>query len=173
MTTTAARHPQSIASSLRACCSRAWNRRHEMRGPAKAIMRQLSGSVLTPPPSRRFVMGSGVHVDRITPARAHISYGDLGLAWLSLASGCTDVLTFLKLGDLFASAMTGNMALLALAIGRGQMLAASRSFTALLGFTLGAALATLIDARAQPQGSERSAPAKAAPDRNRHPGYMC
>jgi len=75
-----------------------------------------------------------------------VGYRDLGLACLSLASGGTDVLTFLKLGDLFASAMTGNTALLAIAIGRGQMLAASRSLTALLGFILGAALATLTHA---------------------------
>jgi uncharacterized membrane protein YoaK (UPF0700 family) len=68
----------------------------------------------------------------------------LGLAWLSLASGCTDVLSFLKLGDLFASAMTGNSALLAIALARGQMLPASRSLTALVGFMLGASLATLM-----------------------------
>jgi uncharacterized membrane protein YoaK (UPF0700 family) len=64
------------------------------------------------------------------------------LAWLSLAAGCTDVLTFLKLGDLFTSAMTGNVALLAIAIGHGQLLTESRSFTALLAFALGVSLAT-------------------------------
>jgi len=87
----------------------------------------------------------------MTPAEARVGYGGIALAWLSLASGCTDVLTFLKLGECFTSAMTGNMALLAVAIGRGQMLAASRSLTALLGFVLGAALATLVDARAGTQ----------------------
>jgi uncharacterized membrane protein YoaK (UPF0700 family) len=75
----------------------------------------------------------------------------LGLAWLSLASGCTDVLSFLKLGDLFASAMTGNSALLAIALARGQMLPASRSLTALVGFMLGASLATLIRLRGREQ----------------------
>jgi uncharacterized membrane protein YoaK (UPF0700 family) len=74
----------------------------------------------------------------------HIGYENLSLTLLSLASGCTDVLSFLKLGDVFTSAMTGNTALLAIAIGRGQMLAASRSLTALLGFILGAALGTLV-----------------------------
>ena len=67
---------------------------------------------------------------------------NLALAWLSLAAGCTDVLSFLKLGDVFTSAMTGNTALLGIAIGQGRMLAASHSLTALFGFTLGAALAT-------------------------------
>jgi hypothetical protein len=52
----------------------------------------------------------------------HIGCDNLGLASLSLASGCTDVLSFLKLGNLFTSAMTGNSALLAVAIGGGQLL---------------------------------------------------
>jgi uncharacterized membrane protein YoaK (UPF0700 family) len=69
-------------------------------------------------------------------------YGDLGLASLSFASGCTDVLTFLKLGNVFTSAMTGNTALLAIELGRGNTVAASRALTALLAFALGVALAT-------------------------------
>ena len=75
-----------------------------------------------------------------------ITSSDLVLAWLSLSAGFTDVLTFLKLGDLFTSAMTGNVALLAIAIGRGQLIAASRSFAALLGFSFGVAVATWINA---------------------------
>jgi uncharacterized membrane protein YoaK (UPF0700 family) len=69
-------------------------------------------------------------------------YGNAGLAFLSFASGCTDVLTFLKLGNVFTSAMTGNMALLAIEIGRGQLVSASRALIALLAFALGVALAT-------------------------------
>ncbi len=69
-------------------------------------------------------------------------YGDLGLASLSFASGCTDVLTFLKLGNVFTSAMTGNTALLAIELGRGNIVAASRALTALLAFAIGVALAT-------------------------------
>ncbi len=73
-----------------------------------------------------------------------IGHPALVLACLSLASGCTDVLTFLKLGEVFTSAMTGNTALLGIAIGHGQMLAASRSLTALFGFMAGAGLAAVI-----------------------------
>jgi uncharacterized membrane protein YoaK (UPF0700 family) len=77
----------------------------------------------------------------------------LGLALLSFASGATDVLAFMKLGHLFTSAMTGNTALLAIALGQGHVAAAGRSVTALLGFALGVALATVVDARrAQPSG---------------------
>jgi uncharacterized membrane protein YoaK (UPF0700 family) len=73
----------------------------------------------------------------------------LGLAWLSVAAGCTDVLSFLKFGDVFTSAMTGNTALLAIAISRGHLLAASHSLTALLGFTLGAMAAAALRDTAQ------------------------
>src|SRR5207248_2781010 len=56
----------------------------------------------------------------------------------------TDVTAFLKLGNVFTSAMTGNTALLGIAIAHGSMLAASQSLSALLGFILGAATATAI-----------------------------
>ena len=83
----------------------------------------------------------------MTPGSDATHFGDnVALVWLSLAAGCTDVLTFLKLGDLFTSAMTGNVALLAIAIGHGQLLTASRSFTALLAFALGVSLATAMNA---------------------------
>jgi hypothetical protein len=75
---------------------------------------------------------------------SHFSYGSINLAWLSLVSGCIDVLSFIELKDLFASAMTGNTALLALAMSRGDWLAASRSLSALLAFGLGIAVGTLI-----------------------------
>jgi uncharacterized membrane protein YoaK (UPF0700 family) len=71
-------------------------------------------------------------------------YDDLGLVLLSGGAGCTDVLAFLKLGDLFTSAMTGNTAFLAIAVGRGHLLAASRSLCALIGFVLGVVLATTV-----------------------------
>lgn len=74
----------------------------------------------------------------------YIGHPALVLACLSLASGCTDVLTFLKLGQVFTSAMTGNTALLGIAIGSGEMLAASRSLTALFGFMAGAAIAAVL-----------------------------
>lgn len=68
----------------------------------------------------------------------------LGLFFLSCASGCTDVLAFMKLGDVFTSGMTGNVALLAIAISKGHMLAAAHSLMAFLGFIFGAALTTAL-----------------------------
>jgi uncharacterized membrane protein YoaK (UPF0700 family) len=61
------------------------------------------------------------------------------------------VLSFLKLGNLFTSAMTGNSALLAVAIGCGQLFASLRSLTALVGFGLGVELARSMEA-AWPSG---------------------
>jgi uncharacterized membrane protein YoaK (UPF0700 family) len=51
-------------------------------------------------------------------------------------------MTFLKLGNVFTSAMAGNTALLAIELGRGNIVAASRALTALLAFALGVGLAT-------------------------------
>jgi uncharacterized membrane protein YoaK (UPF0700 family) len=68
---------------------------------------------------------------------------DFALTALALASGVTDVATFLTLGDVFTSAMTGNTALLGIALSHGDILAASHSFSALIGFMCGAALGTM------------------------------
>jgi uncharacterized membrane protein YoaK (UPF0700 family) len=75
---------------------------------------------------------------------ARLRYENVSLASLSLGSGCIDVLSFLGLGDVFTSAMTGNTALLAIAIGQGRVLAASRALCSLLGFTAGVVLAALL-----------------------------
>jgi uncharacterized membrane protein YoaK (UPF0700 family) len=68
---------------------------------------------------------------------------------LCLASGATDVLSFLQFGNVFTSAMTGNTALLAIAIARGHILAAAHSLTALVGFIMGAVLAESFTDRRQ------------------------
>jgi uncharacterized membrane protein YoaK (UPF0700 family) len=68
---------------------------------------------------------------------------ELTLALLAFGSATTDVLSFLALSEVFTSGMTGNTALLGLAVGQGRALAASRSLAALLGFMLGVAAGTL------------------------------
>ena len=79
---------------------------------------------------------------------------DLALTVLALASGVTDVTAFLTLGDVFTSAMTGNTALLGIALSQGRVLSATHSFSALLGFTLGASLATAIYLRKGPNKTD-------------------
>ena len=69
---------------------------------------------------------------------------NLGTALLASASGSSDVIAFLLLGHVFASAMTGNTALLGIAISEGDMLAASKPLTPLVGFIFGATLASVV-----------------------------
>ena len=68
---------------------------------------------------------------------------DLTVVLLAFAAGTTDVLSFLALFGTFTSAMTGNTALLGLAIGEGRLGAAERSFTALCAFVAGVVIGTL------------------------------
>ncbi len=81
---------------------------------------------------------------RSNPPVPYFAPTDFGLGLLALASGSTDVMSFLMLGNTFTSAMTGNTALLAIAIGQGQLVSALLSFLALVGFVFGVAVATTI-----------------------------
>lgn len=73
---------------------------------------------------------------------------DLILALLTFVSSITDVLSFLALTNVFASAMTGNTALMGLAVGRGQIFTASHSASALAAFILGVACGAILSRRA-------------------------
>lgn len=78
--------------------------------------------------------------------------GDAALLLLSAASGATDVIAFVLLGHVFTSAMTGNTALLGLALGTRDAAAAGRSAFALGGFLCGIVAATWL----HPHGTARS-----------------
>ncbi|SFK24036.1 YoaK family protein [Methylocapsa palsarum] len=80
---------------------------------------------------------------------------DAGLALLGLAAGSMDALAFFHLAAVFPSAMTGNTALLGLALGRGDLVAASSPLTAFAGFFVGAALAARIDLAARGRPASR------------------
>ena len=77
---------------------------------------------------------------------ASTSYGsnNLGMTFLAISSGSSDVVAFLVLGHVFASATTGNTALLGIALSDGNLIAASQPASALLGFVAGAAFASVI-----------------------------
>ncbi len=68
----------------------------------------------------------------------------IGLPLLAIASGSSDVIAFLLLGHVFASAMTGNTALLGIALSDGNLVAVTQPFSALFGFAVGVGLATVI-----------------------------
>jgi uncharacterized membrane protein YoaK (UPF0700 family) len=55
----------------------------------------------------------------------------------AFAAGAVDIIGFTKLGGVFASAMTGNFALLAYHVAKGNTLSAIGSVIALLGFVSG------------------------------------
>ena len=63
----------------------------------------------------------------------------LGLT--SFAAGAMDVISFARLGGVLTSAMTGNIALLGLYIGRNEAAAALGSVVALIAFIIGTAAA--------------------------------
>jgi uncharacterized membrane protein YoaK (UPF0700 family) len=86
-----------------------------------------------------------------TANRVGLDTNDVSLSFLSFASGSTDVLSFVALTGVFTSAMTGNTALLGLALGQAQLATASRTFDALVGFLCGVAAGTLL----QRQGVHR------------------
>ncbi len=69
---------------------------------------------------------------------------DVSLALLAAAAGTLDVLGFLRLGPALMSAMTGNGALLGLAIGQHQFGAALHSLAAFGGFVVGVACGALL-----------------------------
>ncbi|HQT81991.1 MAG: DUF1275 family protein [Ferrovum sp. 37-45-19] len=69
---------------------------------------------------------------------------DILLSLMATASSATDVIAFLTLQKVFTSAMTGNTALLGIALGSGDFVAAVNSFIALIGYLTGVALAALI-----------------------------
>jgi uncharacterized membrane protein YoaK (UPF0700 family) len=64
------------------------------------------------------------------------------LALLSFAAGAMDALTFLMLGHIFTSAMSGNSVLLGLALGQAELGAAAKAAAAIAGYVVGVACAT-------------------------------
>jgi uncharacterized membrane protein YoaK (UPF0700 family) len=68
----------------------------------------------------------------------------------AFAAGTVDVISFATLGGVFASAMTGNFALLAYYVAQSDATAAMGSVVALSGFVLGCALGVL-QRRSRPQ----------------------
>jgi uncharacterized membrane protein YoaK (UPF0700 family) len=65
------------------------------------------------------------------------------LALTALAAGLVDVWSFAKLGGIFASAMTGNLALLGFYAATGAAHSALKSLSALGGFIAGCAVGTI------------------------------
>jgi uncharacterized membrane protein YoaK (UPF0700 family) len=70
-------------------------------------------------------------------------------------AGLVDVLSFAKLGAIFTSAMTGNLALLGFYAATGAVHSAIKSLSALVGFVVGCAVGTMQSRRATDRSAVR------------------
>ena len=72
-----------------------------------------------------------------------LTYIEWILLLTAFAAGAVDVISFAGLGGVFASAMTGNFALLAFYVARSDFPSAMGSVVALSGFVIGCAIGIL------------------------------
>jgi uncharacterized membrane protein YoaK (UPF0700 family) len=85
-------------------------------------------------------------------AKPSLGYIEWMLLLTAFAAGSVDVISFATLGGAFASAMTGNFALLAYYVAQGDAQSAMGSIVALSGFVVGCVLGVLLRrSRAQSQ----------------------
>ncbi len=77
------------------------------------------------------------------PDKVGLTYSELILLLTAFAAGAVDVISFATLGGVFASAMTGNFALLAYYVAQSDSVSAMGSIVALVGFAIGCALGVL------------------------------
>jgi uncharacterized membrane protein YoaK (UPF0700 family) len=77
------------------------------------------------------------------PDKISLTYNESILLLTAFAAGAVDVISFATLGGVFASAMTGNFALLAYYVAQSDSQSAMGSVVALVGFAVGCALGVL------------------------------
>jgi uncharacterized membrane protein YoaK (UPF0700 family) len=85
--------------------------------------------------------GRAYHRDMLE--KTHLGYVEWTLLLTAFGAGSVDVISFATLGGIFASAMTGNFALLAYYVAQGDSQAAAGSIVALSGFVIGCVLGVL------------------------------
>ena len=89
------------------------------------------------------------------PDKSSFTHIEVILLLTAFAAGAVDVISFATLGGVFASAMTGNFALLAYYVAQSDAQSAMGSVVALSGFVLGCALGVL-QRRSRAQGQALS-----------------
>ena len=89
------------------------------------------------------------------PEKSSFTHIEIILLLTAFAAGAVDVISFATLGGVFASAMTGNFALLAYYVAQSDAQSAMGSVVALSGFVLGCALGVL-QRRSRAQGQALS-----------------
>ncbi len=78
------------------------------------------------------------------PDKAKVTTIEWMLMLTAFAAGTVDIISFATLGGVFASAMTGNFALLAYYVAQSESQAAMGSVVALIGFAAGCAVGVLL-----------------------------
>src|ERR1700676_1431562 len=78
------------------------------------------------------------------PDIAQFTFNEWMLLLTAFAAGAVDIISFATLGGVFASAMTGNFALLAYYVAQSDSQAAMGSVVALTGFAIGCAVGVLL-----------------------------
>lgn len=87
---------------------------------------------------------------RINDRPAAERYRDILLVVLTLTTGAVDAVTFVRLGQVFSSVITGNLALLGIAAGRQAAALAQNAGLALAGYAAGVTLGGLIAGTQEP-----------------------
>jgi uncharacterized membrane protein YoaK (UPF0700 family) len=77
------------------------------------------------------------------PVEIKLTHSELILLLTAFAAGAVDIISFATLGGVFASAMTGNFALLAYYVAQSDSQSAMGSVVALVGFAVGCAVGVL------------------------------
>jgi uncharacterized membrane protein YoaK (UPF0700 family) len=91
-------------------------------------------------------------LNKVMPDKVKLTAVEWMLLLTAFAAGTVDIISFATLGGVFASAMTGNFALLAYYVAQSEAQAAMGSVVALSGFALGCAVGVLLRrGRAQEQ----------------------
>src|ERR1700716_2772068 len=90
-----------------------------------------------------------------TPDKVRLTYIEWMLLLTAFAAGAVDIISFATLGGVFASAMTGNFALLAYYVAQSDSQSAMGSVVALSGFAIGCAVGVL-QRRGRAQGQALS-----------------
>jgi uncharacterized membrane protein YoaK (UPF0700 family) len=93
--------------------------------------------------------------NRTMREKSSFTHVEMILLLTAFAAGAVDVISFATLGGVFASAMTGNFALLAYYVAQSDAQSAMGSVVALSGFVLGCALGVL-QRRSRAQGQALS-----------------
>jgi uncharacterized membrane protein YoaK (UPF0700 family) len=77
------------------------------------------------------------------PDNTKLTYNEWILLLTAFAAGAVDIISFALLGGVFASAMTGNFALLAYYVAHSDSQSAMGSVVSLIGFAMGCAIGVL------------------------------